>query len=163
MTYVLVDNGIRCPWIEAGPKDERGRRIVMCDHCKRTLPNPTAAILPHGIAGCLLPLQPQHPRGPGLHLHILLEQLGQQPKAGCNCPLRIVEMNAWGIEGCRQNRETIIGWLKEAYEESTLADRMRARVAAVSSGIAWQIDWSDPFDWLVDEAIRRAESDLKTI
>lgn len=32
---------------------------------------------------------------------------------GCKCQDRANQMDAWGVEGCRQRRDEIIGWLAE--------------------------------------------------
>jgi hypothetical protein len=67
-------------------------------------------------------------------------------------------MNRWGPDGCRSRRNTIADWLKRAYGEQSVIGKIKNRMAGAVSGVAWKIDWNDPFLWLVDEAIRRAES-----
>lgn len=52
-------------------------------------------------------------RGPGTELHRLLGRFGIHMKRGCACKARVVQMNKWGCDGCRENVETIIEWLKE--------------------------------------------------
>ena len=52
-------------------------------------------------------------RGPGTELHRLLGRFGIYMKRGCACKARMVQMNKWGVEGCRENVETILEWLKE--------------------------------------------------
>ena len=52
-------------------------------------------------------------RGPGTELHRLLGRFGIYMKRGCACKARMVQMNKWGVEGCRDNVETILEWLKE--------------------------------------------------
>jgi hypothetical protein len=52
-------------------------------------------------------------RGPGTELHRLLGRFGIHMKRGCSCKGRMVQMNKWGVDGCRENVDTIIEWLKE--------------------------------------------------
>ena len=52
-------------------------------------------------------------RGPGTELHRLLGRFGIHMKRGCACKARMVQMNKWGVDGCRENVETILEWLKE--------------------------------------------------
>ena len=51
--------------------------------------------------------------GPGTELHKLLGKFGIYIKRGCACSSRIVQMNKWGCEGCEENIETIVEWMKE--------------------------------------------------
>lgn len=92
-------------------------------------------------------------KGPGTIAHNLFAELGLKQKAGCKCGERIKQMNAWGIEGCIANRETIIGWWKEAYHETTIAERIKAGWQAI--GKPW-LSVLDPLGSIFDELMRRA-------
>ncbi len=52
-------------------------------------------------------------RGPGTELHKLLSKFGIHMKKGCACRGRMVQMNKWGCDGCEENLETIVEWMKE--------------------------------------------------
>lgn len=52
-------------------------------------------------------------RGPGTELHRLLGKVGIYMQKGCACKARMVQMNKWGCDGCRENIETILEWLRE--------------------------------------------------
>jgi hypothetical protein len=52
-------------------------------------------------------------RGVGTELHRLLGYFGVHMKPGCSCRGRMVQMNKWGVQGCEENIETIVEWLKE--------------------------------------------------
>jgi len=52
-------------------------------------------------------------RGVGTELHKLLGRFGIHMKKGCGCKARMVQMNKWGVDGCEQNVETILEWLRE--------------------------------------------------
>jgi hypothetical protein len=81
-------------------------------------------------------------RGPGTELKKLLRSYGVRPSAGCKCNARAREMDERGVEWCRQNIATIIGWLKEE------ADK----------GIVGRLAWSERrAQWFVVTAIRRAK------
>lgn len=62
-------------------------------------------------------------------------------------------MDDWGVDGCRQHRDVIIKWMKEAAFSRWFNEQVR---------IGWALaheQWFnplDPFGSIVDEAIRRA-------
>lgn len=51
--------------------------------------------------------------GPGTELSNLLARFGIKPKQGCKCRTYQKLMNIWGCDGCEQNIDTILGWLRE--------------------------------------------------
>lgn len=63
------------------------------------------------------PDQPPAPAdGPGTELKKILEARGFKILSNCKCRERVDEMNRRGVEWCRQNREKIMGWLREECE-----------------------------------------------
>ena len=56
------------------------------------------------------------PKGPGDYLHDEIRKwVGEVPTKKCRCRDRIAKMNAWGVIGCREHLDEIVGWLhKEA-------------------------------------------------
>lgn len=58
-------------------------------------------------------LERQRLFGPGTVLADMLKRLGFKESSSCQCRQRQSQMNAWGPDGCRENLETIIGWLVE--------------------------------------------------
>lgn len=49
--------------------------------------------------------------GPGTELgHLIPDWLAKQSD-GCKCSDRAAQMDAWGVDGCIENREKIISWL----------------------------------------------------
>lgn len=55
--------------------------------------------------------------GPGTTLKKTLEWFVRMPK-GCACPDRVVIMDNWGYERCKQEKPTILGWLRESALEA---------------------------------------------
>jgi len=51
--------------------------------------------------------------GPGTYLKTTISWFMNAP-AGCNCEERAAIMDAWGVEGCRENRAKILGWLRDS-------------------------------------------------
>lgn len=94
---------------------------------------------------------------PGGALTILLHSLGINP-GDCGCKSMAAKMNAWGVDGCRQNREKIVKHLKQEAKKRDWPCIIAAAAKAVTSGLALRINPLDPFGSLIDEAIRRAES-----
>lgn len=95
--------------------------------------------------------------GPGTELKRLLAIMDITPSVSCDCNAKAVLMDKWGVEGCRENRDTIVGWLREGAPRWKWTDRLAAAAKAVKSGLAFQLNPLDPFGSLVDEAIRAAE------
>jgi hypothetical protein len=54
--------------------------------------------------------------GPGAELKKLLAWFAE-PSTACECGDHAAQMNAWGVEGCRANLETITDWLLDAAEQ----------------------------------------------
>lgn len=106
------------------------------------------------ILGCQ---EQDYPQGPGTELHNMLAELGINPSPTCECNERMTAMNDWRVAGCKENRETIIGWLRDGQVKWGWRDRMVAMAKAVASGIAFKLNPLDPMPGMVDEAIRRAE------
>jgi hypothetical protein len=66
-------------------------------------------------------------------------------------------MNLWGVQGCLDNFVTIVGWLRKSAEETGWIQKVKAMGLAMTTGLAFKIDWDDPAPGLVIEAIRQAE------
>lgn len=100
--------------------------------------------------------------GPGDFLHVLLTELDIHPSGDCNCASLQVEMNQWGIGGCRKHIYEICDQIYENYEKWKIGKRglifQQAVIAAklVSMGII--VNPLDPIRSIVLEAIRRAEA-----
>ncbi len=95
--------------------------------------------------------------GPGTELKAMLASLGIEPAPSCDCNGKSVQMDVWGVAGCRANREQIITWMREGQSRWGWKDKLAAAAAAVKSGLAFKLNPLDPFPSLIDEAIRRAE------
>ena len=89
-------------------------------------------------------------RGPGTELKKIFDSLGIKPKASCQCAARIHEMNRRGVQGCVETREEILGWLQEAYDESSIGERATAGILAIAKGYPMSLAG------LLDLAIERA-------
>jgi hypothetical protein len=95
--------------------------------------------------------------GPGTELKKILAELGIMEKPDCPCRRRANDMDILGVQGCKDNREMIVGWLREGESRWGWKDKLAAAAKAVQSGLAFKLNPFDPFPGLVDEAIRRAE------
>lgn len=49
--------------------------------------------------------------GPGTELGRLIPDWLAKQSDGCKCSDRAAQMDAWGVDGCIENREKIIDWL----------------------------------------------------
>lgn len=68
------------------------------------------------------------------------------------CSLRAGQMNAWGVEGCREHRSEIIAWIEQAAKDRSWLATIAAGVNAARHGLPLTIAG------LVEEAIRRSEA-----
>lgn len=134
---------------------------VICIACKRRRGVPIADAQRTCVAGEPRPvvvIEPAPVEGPGRELTALFASLDLTGKKACKCEVHALQMNRWGVEDCKENRAVIIGWLREAYDTTTWLERRKSELAALATGLAFKINWLDPIPSLVDEAIRRAES-----
>ena len=76
---------------------------------------------------------------PGDRLKSIFRQLGIDKGKGCHCDEHVRLMNAWGTERCRQEIETIVGWLEEASRERGLPFSRTAARILVRTAI-WQAE-----------------------
>lgn len=95
--------------------------------------------------------------GPGTELKALLKTLGIAENAHCDCNAKANQMDEWGVEGCRAEFDQIVGWMREGQSGWGWKDKLAAAAKAVTTGLAFQVNWSDPFPGLVRLAIDRAE------
>lgn len=99
------------------------------------------------------------PSGPGTELKALLASLGLSAKWCIGCQGKAAQMDRWGVDKCREERETIRGWMIAGMKSATWWETGTAAALAVSQGLA--VNPLDPAGWMVDEAIRRAEASQK--
>ena len=100
-------------------------------------------------------------RGVGTHLKLLLKEFGISANlCGEGCGSFAAMMDGWGIEGCRKNREAILERLRQRYKETSWKTALNAAFQSVVTGNVWGMDVLNPIEWLVDEAIRRAEQEV---
>jgi hypothetical protein len=112
--------------------------------------------------------QPAPEQGPGAELKQILESIGIRPiqpgkaadgsgQGQCRCDAFAEQMNRWGVAGCRAHFLRIVAKLQTTAAEYGWGDKLKAAAMAVTNGLAFRINWLDPFPGLVEEAIRRAE------
>lgn len=100
--------------------------------------------------------------GPGDCLHrLILDAFGIAPEHGCGCEDWIAQMNAWGVAGCRANRQKIVDrmiaeakkrhWHREG--KPLIVNAATRLAAATSWGLAYAARYCGG---LVDQAIARA-------
>jgi len=96
--------------------------------------------------------------GPGTELKKILATLGITHQPGCDCNAKAVQMDQWGVAGCRENFDKIVGWMRDGATRWGWSARLLAGAKAVTSGLAREINWVDPFPSLIQLAIERAEA-----
>lgn len=74
--------------------------------------------------------------GVGTELKKLLATFGLAEVPGCRCRQRAAEMDWRGIDWCEENKETILGWLKEEADRRKLPWLEFAARLAIDRAIA---------------------------
>ena len=95
--------------------------------------------------------------GPGDCLREIISQLGLGTAWCEGCVGRAKQMNVWGVDGCRKNFDTIVGWMNEQYRGVTWGQWSLAATKALSSGLIFSLNLLDPCRSIVEEALRRSE------
>lgn len=122
---------------------------------------PTLAIeMPNGQRVMPPMLAPPPPdEGPGTELEAINKKyFGIEPNPACKCAGKVKQMNAWGVEGCRKNYWTIVGWMKDGEGDFGWRDKVGAGLHAIATGNLFRFKPADPWPGLVTEAINRAEA-----
>lgn len=109
------------------------------------------------ILGCQ---ESDYPQGPGTELHDILESIGIKPPLTCECFQRMTAMNDWGIDGSIAHRDEIIAWMRDGQVNWGWREKMLAAGKAITTGLAFNINWLDPFPGLVDLSIERTRAKL---
>jgi glycosyltransferase involved in cell wall biosynthesis len=99
--------------------------------------------------------------GPGTELKAILKTMGIVPEKNCDCNRKAIQMDAWGVEGCKENRETIVKWIRDGAPQWKWSEKIAAGIKAAKTGLI--LNPLDPFPGLVDEAIRREVARITVI
>lgn len=107
-------------------------------------------------------------RGPGHELHLMLEAMGIRPAANCQCIPRARKMDEWGPAKCREEKDTIVSWMKEAY--ALKVEELKKQGLGETASTAVKVAWGTfknilsgfslravTIEGLIEEAILRAE------
>ena len=65
-------------------------------------------------------IRPRRIGGPGTELKKLLKKIGLAEQSSCQCKSRAQQMDANGPQWCRDNLDTIVGWLREEAQKRSL-------------------------------------------
>jgi hypothetical protein len=142
--------GCDSPFLRVAPAGVPADYCASCHYADRDLP-PALAARREGKAACVTPPA----EGPGAELARLIGDLGLSGEQGCECAARAAQMNAWGVEGCRERAEEITTWLREQGAKLGWLGKLKAGALAASQGLL--LNPLDPAPGLLEEAIRRAE------
>lgn len=146
----------KCIWQNWEEPDTNGNRRVYCINCGYITRTSMAWEFSKIYRPCSgspseTPAEPSAvSEGPGTELKKIFDSIGIKQKSGCPCPARMAEMNRRGIQGCIDTKPEILGWLQEAYDESTITERATAGLRAIAKG------YPTTLEGLLDLAIDRA-------
>lgn len=107
------------------------------------------------------PIIPWPPaEGPGTELKLMLASLGITNTPACDCAAKAKQMDLWGVDGCIERKEQIVGWIKEGAPRWGWTSKLSAGWNAIFTGLAFQLDLANPYESLVTLAIERAAAKL---
>lgn len=119
---------MRCVFDSAG--EQGGRVLLRCVACGREQSIP-ASMLGKSITATCATEPANVPAGVGTHLKRLLAWWGHATDDGrCGCEDHAFEMDVRGVDWCRENRGTILGWLKAEAERRGMAWDLLTAAAA---------------------------------
>lgn len=99
--------------------------------------------------------------GPGTELKDIFANLGVNPAPSCDCNSMAVQMNQWGVEGCREHFEEIAQRIRDNAArwgwQDALGNFAKGGLKAILSGLAFQINPLKPIESCIELAIKRAE------
>ncbi len=75
------------------------------------------------------------------------------------CQGRADQMNAWGVDGCMANIDTIVGWRKEEAERVGWWEKAKAAMTVATGAAGFVPNPRDPYRSIAMEAIRRTKLD----
>lgn len=116
-------------------------------------------------------------RGPGTELKKMLESVGIKSTQNCSCNAKALQMDLWQVEGCEENYDLIVDWIREGAKKwSTIEEKDENGVAktktwsqvinnnilaygikSLINGWGFKVNPIDPFPGLVSQAINRAK------
>jgi hypothetical protein len=142
---------MNCDWKQISQGSDDGKIIVQCQRCMKI------ATVPRTSWGNITRDCPRD-RTPGVGdtLREIFRHLRFKAKEGCGCAEMIREMNQLGPDGCEKNMECFVRKLRKSYETTTTTEAVCGAFAAVTSGLAFKLDWTDPIPSLVRLAIERS-------
>lgn len=125
----------------------------MCDFNNPQLTCPHCGF----IAEALTWMKPcdKRPLEPGSQLRQIFRLLNVKEKEGCHCSEKYIQMDQWGVDGCKEHFDEIVAWLKEGIKEYDWGDVVAASLLFLPRGI--KVNPFDPFTSLVRLAITRTE------
>lgn len=95
--------------------------------------------------------------GVGTEFAALVARLGFEAGPQCRCKALMNRMNAIGVDGCRRERDLFVATIRDNAKAWGWGSFAVAIAKAVVTGLALQIDPTDPIGSLFDLAIERAE------
>ncbi len=90
------------------------------------------------------------PAGIGTELAALLKEYGITPHKSCGCEAFAARMDAWGLDGCDENRPAILKKLREGYDSAATLAKAKAGVIALAKGLPLTLEG------MLEEATSRA-------
>jgi len=95
--------------------------------------------------------------GPGSQLWHIFGRLGIEHRPDCSCLLLADIMNDLGPQGCRERRDDLLRLMRKNQKKYGWHTFLKAGVKALTTGMVFKVNPTDPLPGLLDLAIRKAE------
>jgi hypothetical protein len=86
--------------------------------------------------------------GPGTEFKEICESVAIAMPNNCTCNALMLQMDEWGPDDCRHQRERIVAQIKANQDKrgwtEKFANLARAGVKAFTTGLAFKVSWTDP-------------------
>lgn len=97
-----------------------------------------------------------HREGPGTELLAITSELGIASKPNCSCKATAAKMDAWGIDGCEQNREWIVQQIEANAAKWSWLEKLQIAATNAVNPLALSLAFrGNVYHALLDEAIQR--------
>jgi hypothetical protein len=93
--------------------------------------------------------------GPGTELKGLLASIGIEATANCTCNALAAKMNLEGPDWTEEHAEEIATQMRANAGAWGWWDKLAAAARAGLTGLAFKVNWTDPYPGLIHEAVRR--------
>lgn len=133
--------------------DADGKFTIFCPNCTAFVRKSKPSVKTHRL--CTAPIDSSN--GVGACLKRILSKFDIRFSSTCKCREYALIMNQWGPEGCQENFQVIVGWLRKEYKTWGWGAKI-ANAVKIGVKVDFPVNPFDPFASFINEAILQAQS-----